>query len=323
MESPRQPGDAKVQTRAGDIVSGRGGSVGGARKYPRPPTLWRRIIAHTIVPESWALAARYPIGYTLIALLAAILFACLCAGIGDGKRFANEIAGVAARYQAAYPEAPLAVTAEGELKATEAFKEPLQFTFPHGRVVIDPTGQTNVESIKPKTILFTNKEAFACLGNSEEPQRILELQPWLKLQRTTKEKESGGGGGEELLITAQRIRAASVALGCFTGFVVASSLVVGNVLWVAVTMFLICPLIIAVASVGDRGLLVPRRVAYRMVAAMLIPLVLFSGIMHAAGYSIMYTIGLDFALIFWFFTAAAMAVWTGFMAKKIYAPKNK
>ncbi|MCL2648204.1 MAG: DUF1189 domain-containing protein [Phycisphaerales bacterium] len=312
MESPRQPDGAKAPTRVGEVVGAAGGG-GDVRKYPKPPTLWRRILAHSVIPESWPLAARYPTRYTFIALLVAILIAGAVAGLGDGLRFANEILAIAARYQAAYPEVPLVITPEGELKATPAFKEPIQFSFPNSRIVIDPTGKTHPESIKTPTILLTNKEAIICRGNGEE----MRLPQWLKLPPSPEDKQ-------DLPITGQSIRTLSTGMGTLTGLMIGLTLAIGNVIWAAVTMFLLCPLLIVVASAGDRGLLMPRRVAYRMIAALMVPLVLFSGIMHAAGYSILSTLGgLDPALLFWFFTTAALAVWTGFMAKKIYAPPIK
>jgi hypothetical protein len=99
-----------------------------------------------------------------------------------------------------------------------------------------------------------------------------------------------------------------------------------NSMWAILMMLLICPLVLLGAAgpkIGegpDRRLILPRRAAYRMSAAVLVPLIVFGGALHAMGKPVVALLGFEAATLFWFFSAAALALWTGFLAKRLYAP---
>jgi hypothetical protein len=99
-----------------------------------------------------------------------------------------------------------------------------------------------------------------------------------------------------------------------------------NGIWAFLMMILICPLVLLGAAgpkIGegpDRRLILPRRAAYRMAAAVLVPLIVFGGAMQAAGKPVAALLGFEGSTLFWFFAAAALALWSGLLAKRLYAP---
>ena len=92
-------------------------------------------------------------------------------------------------------------------------------------------------------------------------------------------------------------------------------------LWITVMLFLLRPAIMIGAAIGERRLIMPRRALYRIGAALLVPVVLFAGVMQAAGYSAASVMGGENALIVWYFACALMSVWAGHMAQQMYTPK--
>jgi hypothetical protein len=302
MESPRQPGELKT---CSPVAEGSAGApaVAEAKRYPTPPALWKRLVLLCLHPESWALAARYPTRFTLVALAVAIVIGAASAGIGDGIRCAMNIQTIAANYDAIYPTAPLEITAEGLLKATPAFREPILFSLPTVRLLVDPTCKTTPESIKTQTFLVTDRDMVFCgVPNMTEMRFPLFF-------------------GDTGAVTGAWIREAASSVAWELGILTFMALTLGNALWAAVMMFLICPLIMLVAGTGVERLMLPKRAAYRMAAAFLVPLVVFSGLMHGAGYWIMQMFGgPDSGLLFWCGPVVVMAVWTALMARKIYGP---
>jgi uncharacterized membrane protein len=93
-------------------------------------------------------------------------------------------------------------------------------------------------------------------------------------------------------------------------------------LWVAAMMFLIFPAVTIGAAVGSPRLFIPRRAAYRIAAAVLVPLILLSDLTTSAGFSVAGVVGGENSLIFWFFAAGALAFWAGHMAKAMFVPKQ-
>ena len=93
-------------------------------------------------------------------------------------------------------------------------------------------------------------------------------------------------------------------------------------------IFLLSPMVILAAagprpdSGPDKRLILPRRAACRIVAGLLVPLVLASAGMRAAGHPLSASLH-QFAFFFWMLAAAAMAIWAGVLAKKMYAPAKK
>jgi hypothetical protein len=123
------------------------------------------------------------------------------------------------------------------------------------------------------------------------------------------------------LTSAMERRGGMIYAGTVAATVVAK--IVSESLWVTLTIYLITPLVVLGAAVGGRGLMIPRRVAYRIAAAVLVPLVIFSGVLQAIGYPASGTLGEEGALIAWCFAAFAMAAWAGVLARRMYVPAKR
>jgi hypothetical protein len=79
---------------------------------------------------------------------------------------------------------------------------------------------------------------------------------------------------------------------------------------------------IPIAGGRHGSLILPRRAAYRMAAAFLVPLVLIAGLLRATGHSVVDAFGLQGGLLFWFLVPMALAIWTGWMARQMYGGKR-
>jgi hypothetical protein len=82
-------------------------------------------------------------------------------------------------------------------------------------------------------------------------------------------------------------------------------------------------MVIIGAVIGGRGLMIPRRVAYRIAGAVLVPLVIFSGMLQAVGYPASATLGDEGALILWCVAACVMAAYGGVLARQMFVPANR
>jgi hypothetical protein len=282
-----------------------------ARKYPRPPALWIRLLALCFRPESWAEAARYPLWVTLLSLIAALFIGAFGSGIGAGREAVRSLALFGRNYDAHY--SALELNGDGQLSVRGEWKGPIRI----GSYVIDPTGKTDLESVPPTV--------GALVGASTVSYQMIGLVAPIKtsfpFSLLMPEKGAvtviNGAYINDLVKRRQSAIFLFFAVGTFFLKLLAESL------WIAVTMYLISPMVIIGAAVGGRGLMIPRRVAYRIAGAVLVPLVIFSGILQATGYPASATLGEEGALLLWCAAACAMAAYAGVLARRLYVPANR
>ena len=223
----------------------------------------------------------------------------------------------------------LEYTSDGVLHAKADLASPIRFENASssialwGVVLIDPTGKTVPESIKSPTILVTDKEIAVVTGNGDAPVSHRALAKLFVPPPAGQTQIINGTTMKDFL------KDYGSATGLLFGFTVALFLALGNALWAAFMMFLISPLIMLAAAGGiktgdgpDRRLLLPRRAAYRMAAATLVPLLMLGAGLQATGHPVMLLLGPQGGTLFWFFSASALGIWTGFMARKMYGPQE-
>jgi hypothetical protein len=270
-------------------------------------------------PETWAEAARYPTRITLVPLLLVIFIASLAVGIGISYRQYQSYQQFAASYDARYPALELASDGSLKVAGNAALPEPIRFQ----TVVVDPTGKTSAATIKtPFTFLITDHQLLFVNFFSEgvNYQENLSNIPNLVPPAGQVKRIDGA-----MLSAYVRSHVPSLLVFPVIAFSVARF--IGEILWCALIMFLICPLVV-LATAGmrvnadgpDRRLLIPRRAAYRISAAVLVPIIAVDGALWAVNHPASGLLGGEGANLFWFFSAAALAVWSGFIARRMYAP---
>jgi hypothetical protein len=270
------------------------------------------MVLFCLKPESWPAAARYPSRFTLIPLILAIVIAAAIIGSADGVRFTGNLE----KYAADFPA--LEINSDGILKYKEPRTEPVRFKFSRGQIVLDPANTSKIDVSKtPNTYLITDRDFVVPGAFGTDTHYPLSTLPTYGVPLPEK--------GKTDTFDANSLRNFAPRLGIALAFVVSLGQFIGDVLWAAMMMFFISPLITLVASVGDRSLILPRRAAYRMAAALLIPLIIFNAAMHLAGYPIADAFGGggEIAWLIFFGAAAALAVWTGIMARHMFGPRRK
>lgn len=292
------------------------------RSYPKPPPLLTRVFLLCFKPESWAETARYPLHVTLIPLVLVIVVSAIVMAAFDTSRVIGSLQTFAAGYDKANP--PLRMDSKGKISAPAEFAAPMQFDLevPYARrlpVWIDPTGKTTPESLKPPRVLI-NDEKIILLKDPDHPLifSIPELAQGLKIVLPAKDTFKPIDG-TSLARFVEKLAPMLVLMGM--GWAVV--LMIVDLLWSALMMFLFSPLV-TIATAGarpemgpDRRLILPRRAAIRMVAGTLVPLVAANAVLHVLGHPVE-AVMKDFTLLFWFAVVSGMAVWTGFVARKMY-----
>jgi hypothetical protein len=303
-------------------------------------------------PESWAEAARYRSKVTIIPLLLAILLAGVLIGLGESSRGLKAMKAFAAGYDAHYP--PLQLTSEGTLRAMRDLPEPIRFDGGGGGVLlVDPTGKTSAESLKTgPTIFISDKDVWLVTGSESPPFHIGQLALFTRSSdafasplpntltpasapaapATTGPAIGAAPAPAALTINSQSLteylNRNAFAHILFGTIIVVFAYGMINTVWAVLMMLLICPLVLLGAAgpkIGegpDRRLILPRRAAYRMSAAVLVPLIVFGGVLHAVGKPVIALLGFEGSTLFWFFSAAALAVWAGILAKRLYSPSE-
>ena len=300
----------------------------GTRRYPKPPALGKRLILLGLKPEAWPAAAKYPLWVTLLPLFLAVLIAAAAFATSMTIQVTRGLDSFAATYDARFPEldvnsdgilsvkappATLPATTTSEASPIAVHKEPLEFT---PGFIVDTTGKTTMQTVKePFATLITNHQIFCrTAGHDSDPIEIKDAAA-----------EFLPAKGEISRINGSTIRSflADRRPALITTIIViaAATKIFSESLWIVLTMFLIFPAVSIGAAIGRTRLFVPKRAAYRIAAAVLVPIVLFSSLTNAAGYSVASVVGPENSMIFWFFSAAALAFWAGYMAKGMFLPK--
>ncbi len=277
------------------------------RRYPKPPPLWARLIALCLRPESWAEAARYPFWVTLVALIVALVVGSSGAAIGTGRSYVTSLEGLTQNYDARYSRMEL--SSDGVLSYDTPWKGPVRWK----NIVVDPTDKTDIESLPANfSMLIGSKNvSFQFLG-APQVSTIKKLFPTVLPARGTKVIDGA--------LVSRNVDDFRVPMFVGVAGLTFVWRLFAESLWIALTMYLVAPLVVIGAAAGGRSLMIPRRVAYRIAGAVLVPLVIFSGVLQAIGYSASAALSDEGALILWCVAAGAMAAWAGVMARRMYVP---
>jgi hypothetical protein len=262
-------------------------------------------------PESWAEAARYPFWVTLIALIVALLIGSAATAVGMSRNFVHGLAQVGQVYDSRY--SPMTMSSDGVLSPIGKWKGPI--TLFDGAVVIDPTGHTTMDSASAPEILINAHEVQERMPGSPMVVPISKAPLIADLVPPAGQVKRIDGAAIRTLVAQRRM--SLLLLGWMAGFI---TKLLGETLWALITIFLISPMVSIGAAVGGRRLLIPRRVAHRIAAAVVVPLIVFGGIMQGFGYPLGEAIGIEPAMIAWFLAASAMAAWAGVLARRMYMP---
>jgi hypothetical protein len=295
---------------AGTAGAGSSGAAVG-RKYPRPPALWIRLLSLCLRPESWAEAARYPFWVTLLSLIVAVFIGAAGAGIGAGRDAVRSLTFFGRNYDTQY--STLELNSDGQLSVRGEWKGPIRLN----TLVVDPTGKTDIDSLPsmlgtlvgPRNV---STDMFGVVRVSPISETFPEFMP--------KKGEVTVINGASILSLVDRWHRVIFAVVAITTFLFR---LVAESLWIALTIYLISPMVIIGAVIGGRGLMIPRRVAYRIAGAVLVPLVIFSGMLQAVGYPASATLGDEGALILWCVAACVMAAYGGVLARQMFVPANR
>lgn len=297
-----------------------------ARSYPKPPPLWMRFLGLCLRPESWAETARYPTWVTLAPLLLAVVLGAAGVGVSDTWRVFRGVREFAAGYEAkGYPA--LEINSDGVLSAKAPLEHPIRIDLPNAVVIVDPTGKTTAESVGDPSLLVNDKEV-AIVGPTGS---VLSVALPTVLQAYGVELPAAGQTKiitkETMVAFLDRHAAVYVGVGSFMALLLQ---VFGETLWVLMMLFVLCPLVIIAAAgpladpeARDRRLILPKRAAYRMAAGLLVPLVMLGAVLRTIGHPVQGLLGPQGAMLFWFVGAACLALWTGWMAKKMYGAKAR
>ena len=275
---------------------------------PKAPALLHLFVALCLRPEQWAQAARYPFRVTLWPLLLAIVLAALLTGIAAGRKVRPWVRAFAQTYDQQFAPMLLAngkltlQTVPGTPTGSPA-KLPPRLVIQDVPIVFDPSGKTSVDMVgTERAVLVTSTQVIFRSASSTMNLELRDLWP-------TTESVTISSAGLAAFLDSNG-PALAITLGTTMGLL---NLLI-NLSWAAAMIFLAAPLV----TLGSAQLGMPRRVAYRVVAAAIVPLVVVSGVLDVAGYSPAQAIGAEFTPIFWFASVAALAVWSGLMASKMY-----
>jgi hypothetical protein len=325
MDSPGQT--PNVKTEHGRVA---GGGPSPARRvpraFPKPPAFLPRFLMLCLRPESWAEAARYPTHVTLVPLILAILLGAVVATAGQTYRQVRGLEEFAATYDQYYP--PMELSSDGVLSVKGALKGPVRVPLLGMDVLVDPTGQTNPETV-----------AWGRVGALVTDKSVVVLNRFTGELASEPLKTLGSETGLLHLPAQGRVQVVDgKTIGAFVGNLAPVMLVVaplvamlqalGEALWAAAMLFLMMPVVVLTASVtrvesGARMVILPRRAAFRIVAGYLVPLVLAGAALKATGHSVGEVLGWNAGLLIWFAAALGLAIWTGILARRMYGAKKQ
>jgi len=249
-------------------------------------------------PAQWAEAARYPFRITLWPLLLAIVLAAALVGTGVAWRVMPIAHSFAAGYDAKF--APM-LLANGKLTSKDTHGKPFpRLTIDGWPVVVDLTGKTAIETLGVDRAVLIDATQISVRGDSAVKR--MPLAPVWELQ-----VDSAG------LTSFLDHYGPLVALTI--GSAIAGASILRNVLWAATMILLLAPLVSLGAA---QRLRIPRQVAYRIAAAVLVPLVLLDGLLELLDRTPTQLVGQEWALLIWTLGAAALAVWAGALAGMIF-----
>jgi len=292
------------------------------RTYPKPPAFLPRFVMLLLKPESWAAAAQYPFWVTLLPLVLAVVIASGAVAMSMKSRFFGFVESFTKEYDKHYPV--LQVNSDGEVTAAKGAVQPFDFDFNGTPFVVDTTGKTSFEAVKGDTAtLITKDKVYQRVMGQALPEQNLRDAYLYSVPMPGSVFVPSKGEAETVIDGAHIagwVAEHRTALG--TAVVIAAFLAkfLAESIWVAVMAFLLRPTIMIGAAIGERRLVMPKRALYRIAAALLVPVVVFAGVMQAFGYSMGALVGPENGLILWYFACAAMGLWAGHLAQQMYMP---
>jgi hypothetical protein len=221
------------------------------------------------------------------------------------------------------------LSSDGILAVNGELKAPVLVPMFGAQILVDPTGATKPETVDAQRViaLITDKDVVLFngpFGFTRHPLTALAASPYelIALPAKGQVKPINGHTIGDLV----NAKLPFVVLGALAA---AAMQALGEALWVALMIFMICPVIILAAATprpggapAARTLIMPRRAACRMAAGLLLPLVVVGALLRAVGRPVADLLTPQGALLFWFLAALALAIWTGLLAKRMYAPQK-
>lgn len=275
------------------------------RRYPTPPALTRRLALLILRPEQWAEAARYPFHITLAPLLLVILLAAALTGLSAGLKTLPTARAFAAVYDQRFPTL---VYENGRLHAEPSKdKELPRFVLNEVPIVVDPTETTTLDTLSSERAIVVGPDQIA-IRPAPNVSYKLPLKQLFEIPAIASLTRINSAG---LLGWLNR---EGSTLSLWVGVAVAFSTAAANLLWAVVVAFLIMPLVL----LGAPHLRMPRRIAYRIAAAVTIPLIALDAVMRAFDVAPARLIGAANTPILWFAAAAALAFWAGIIAGRLF-----
>lgn len=280
------------------------GSHFSARPVVRGPSagVFKRVVILCFKPEAWADMARYPLRYTIGTVLLAVILSALLTAIAAGRTLVHELAELAGQYDRHF--ATLTFN-DGKLSAPEGThpdKLP-RFELGTGIIVVDPTGKTRIEDLPENSVLFDEttihvKEMGTVFHDTESYKKFAKM-------GMANQKING-------LALKRFVSDIGGALGTLCGIVAFFVFLLSNGLWALVIGFLTSPL----ARIAAPNLRMPRGMPYRISGAITVPLLILGGVLELIGHPPRSVLGAEGAALFWFFAAAAMAFWAGYLLNR-------
>jgi len=296
-------------------------------------------------PEQWPEQARYPFKATFLPLLAVILLSSLLTGISSGLSAMAGFRQFAANYDKYYvpmllandqlslASPPLVSPSSSPPSATTATSAPatapstplrnmVRLKLNDLQFIIDPTGTVSRESLEDTNFLYIgSQQIIQNLGPFHMESSIKDFretsasnpaektlfhlffppifsQPWrLDTPNLQKLIRDHGSPITNTIITLNTCAA-----------------LLRNLLWSLAMIFFATPFV----NMGCLQLRMPRRIAYRITAAVLVPLVLLDGLMDILNAAPRNILGGEYTLWLWLIATSILALWAGIMANRMY-----
>jgi hypothetical protein len=259
---------------------------------------------------------------TILPLIFAILLGATAMGTGDTLRLLTSLNAFAGQYAAlGYPA--LEYHHDGTLSSAGPVPTPIRVplaTAPELVVQIDPTGTTKPENVKSPGYFVTNKEVVM---TGDMPNVHMTLADLFPVPAEGQTDTLNGATLKAYLADHQ-----GIFLIC--GLFLIAAHAMAQSLWVVLMLFILSP-VVMIAAAGlpsdsdspRRRLLLPRRAAVRMVAALLVPIVMADSISRALDYGVADVVGIQWTMGVWLLVCAGLAIWTGIMAHRMYVPQQQ
>ena len=216
---------------------------------------------------------------TLLPLILAVLISCTAVAVNARSNFYAFAQEFAATYDKHYPA--LQVNSDGIVTAAADHTQPFDFRLNGTPFIVDPTNKMSFDLVKGDiAMLITDGKVYQRAMVDISPKQITGVLPYCLL---VPEK------GQTTVIDGSHISTWLAENRTGVGLLVMTTIFVlkllSESLWSAVMLFLLRPAIMIGAAMGAKRLIMPNRASTGLARRLLVPVVLFAGIMQATGYS--------------------------------------